>query len=256
MTDKQKDTVSRKVKLDEKFITNIQGKDFVTYNGLLDVAHQMGLKSLEVEISQFPTNENGMEAIAKATATGLDGQVFVEWGDSSPKNTNRKIAVHVLRMAATRAKARALRDFTNVGMTAAEELGDDVDDGIPAIKTKSNGKSRRTNGGNGAGRGNGSHGNSPSQPGSGGNGQQAKPARNAKQPGNGNNGGQHQQTQQSGPLMSETQKRAVMNLSRRRGITDDGMNTMLADQFGTGATIENLLSADASKFIRHLQTAA
>lgn len=107
--------------INEKFIINLQGRSYVTYEGLLDLAHQKNLKSLEVEIIQIPTEENNMTAICKAIAT-TDEERFQDIGDASPKSVNNALVPHLIRMASTRAKARVLRDLTNVGMTAIEEL--------------------------------------------------------------------------------------------------------------------------------------
>ncbi|NLX61889.1 MAG: hypothetical protein GXZ06_05135 [Tissierellia bacterium] len=107
--------------INEKFIINLQGKSYVTYEGLLDLAHQKNLKSLVVDLIQMPTPENNMTAICKATATTEDG-IFTDIGDANPQSVNSTIAPHIIRMASTRAKARVLRDLTNVGMTAFEEL--------------------------------------------------------------------------------------------------------------------------------------
>ena len=114
--------------LNKEFIVNLQGKNFVTYNGLIDLAHQMELKSITTEIIQFPNDENNNQCIVKAVATTFNEQVFEGYGDADPSNVNRMIAKHLIRMAETRAKARALRDLTNVGMTAFEELGGEEDD--------------------------------------------------------------------------------------------------------------------------------
>lgn len=107
--------------VNEKFIINLQGKSFVTYEGLLDLAHQRGLASIEVEIIQIPTNENNMTAICQAVATTDKGR-YQDIGDASPRSVNSALVPHLIRMASTRAKARVLRDLTNVGMTAVEEL--------------------------------------------------------------------------------------------------------------------------------------
>lgn len=114
-------------KINEKFIVNLKGKDFVTYEGLLDLAHQEGLVSMDVELLQIPSKENGDTAIAKAIAKTKD-RTFIDIGDADPSSVNGMIRPHIIRMASTRAKARALRDLTNVGMTAVEELGDDEED--------------------------------------------------------------------------------------------------------------------------------
>lgn len=113
--------------IDKKFIVKLQGKDFVTYEGLLDLAHQKGLISIKTELVQLPNKENNNQCIMKAIALTDKGQ-FEGYGDADNGNVNKMIAKHLIRMAETRAKARALRDLTNVGMTALEELGGEEDD--------------------------------------------------------------------------------------------------------------------------------
>lgn len=115
--------------INEKFIINLQGKSFVTYEGLLDLAHQKNLKSIHVELVQAPSKENNMTAICKATVV-TDKGTFIDYGDASPSSVNSKIQPHIIRMASTRAKARALRDLTNVGMTAIEEINLEAEDEI------------------------------------------------------------------------------------------------------------------------------
>jgi hypothetical protein len=115
----------------KEFIVNRQGKDFVLYAGLLDQAHREGLKRISTTLLQAPSQENGHMAICRAEVETEKG-VFSGIGDASPDNVGRMIAMHTIRMAETRAKARALRDAINVGVTAFEELGDideDASDG-------------------------------------------------------------------------------------------------------------------------------
>src|SRR4030042_599622 len=78
----------KKPKLDERFIKTIEGRDFVLYSGLLDLAHQKGLLKIEVDALQFPTKENGNFAICKATATSKFGEMFVDVGDAKQLNCN------------------------------------------------------------------------------------------------------------------------------------------------------------------------
>jgi len=99
------------------------GRRYVLYAGLLDEAHSRGLRSIETELLQAPSAENGHLAIVRAVVRTEDGR-FSGIGDASPENVSRAIAPHLIRMAETRAKARALRDAINVGVTAFEELSE------------------------------------------------------------------------------------------------------------------------------------
>jgi hypothetical protein len=120
----------------KEFIVNRQGKDFCLFAGLLDQAHSEGLKRITTSLLQAPTSQNGNMAICIAEVETAKG-VFTGIGDASPDNVGRMIAMHCIRMAETRAKARALRDAINVGVTAFEELGDideDAGDGRGTIQ--------------------------------------------------------------------------------------------------------------------------
>jgi hypothetical protein len=117
------------------YIINWQGNDFVKYEGLLDEAHQQGLCRIATTLIQVPHQDNGNVAIVAAEVETSKG-TFSGIGDASPQNVGRMIAPHVIRMAETRAKARALRDAVNIGVTAIEELAD-LDSDTP----RSNGNS-------------------------------------------------------------------------------------------------------------------
>ncbi|MEW9123547.1 MAG: hypothetical protein AB2421_12640 [Thermotaleaceae bacterium] len=107
----------------------------MTYEGLLDLAHQQDLESIAVDIVQLPSENNAYTAVCKATIKGKD-KLFSDFGDASPNSVRSNLTPHIIRMASTRAKARALRDFTNIGMTAFEELDlKDLEDGISSLET-------------------------------------------------------------------------------------------------------------------------
>jgi hypothetical protein len=119
----------------DEFLITRQGKQYVLFAGLLDEAHSLGLKGIDTDLIQVPDDSNGNVAIVKATAEMEDDRRFSGIGDASPDNVGRNIVPHIIRMAETRAKARALRDAVNVGATALEELSEG-DDAPPASSSR------------------------------------------------------------------------------------------------------------------------
>lgn len=115
------------IKMRDKDTGRVEEKEVVTYKGLLAEAHKKGIASIVIDELQLPLECNGWVAIMKATITltgknGSNGMSVSEIGDASPRNVNARIKPHLIRMAATRAKARALRDLLNIGVVSMEEL--------------------------------------------------------------------------------------------------------------------------------------
>ena len=113
-------------------------KDYVLFGGLLDAAHQVGLRSIESDLVQIPGPDNGNVAVTKAVVTfaravgrdtpggveeGEELLVFTAYGDA--KVGEKGVGgTAPIRMSETRAKARALRDGLNVKAAV-----DDTDEG-------------------------------------------------------------------------------------------------------------------------------
>ncbi len=228
----------KKPTLDERFIIKVKEKDFALYAGLLDLAHQMDLVELKAHPVQYPTKENGMEAICTAYAKTYSGKVFEDVGDANPMNTDRTIAKHIIRMASTRAKARVLRDLTNIGMTCLEELGD-LDD-IVTEQGNRKGKVIPIK-----------EDPRPAQPATPAPAAQTAPA-SVPTPTPAPPSSVPQTT--PSPKISDAQKRAVLNLCRRRGLSEEDLNRRVQEQYKV--SIDDLSREDASAFIKTLQQAA
>ena len=236
-------------RLDERWIMQIEGKEFVKYPGLLDLAHQKGISSIEVDIVQMPSSDNGNFAVCRATVMSRVGETFTDIGDANPGNCSSKVAKHLLRMASTRSIARALRSYTNVGMTALEELADFNDvttDGGTYAHPKAQPKPARKPAAKTPKRAQPDAAQTQAVP----------PAMEAavEMPAQEKPADKNNSTGHTAAGMSEAQKRAIHNLSRRRGISIEQMQQMVADAYG--CDLENLTSSDASGFIRQLQQAA
>ena len=247
-------------KLKEQFLSNIKGKEFVLYSGLLDLAHQIGIKSVHIDPIQYPTKENGMEAIVKAAVESIDGQVFTEIGDANPRNVNRMIAEHILRMAATRAKARAFRDMTNIGITCLEELGD-VDQVIggnngstPPTKSKTTTRKTTTANNNRKEKATNENPQKRKTTASTKNQKASDPQKEkAEEKQNSSRGSRSEMTRKEAQA-STAQITAITNLGKRRGILETELQAMVQEAFKS--SLENLTSNEASSFIRQLQQAA
>jgi len=217
-----KSVTDKQPQLNPEFVQQIDGKDFVTYQGLLDLAHQKGIKSIVTQVLQYPSKDNEHLAVVQAVVESKDGERFSDVGDANPQNCNSRVSKHLLRMASTRAKARALRDLTNIGLTALEELADlgEVVEVIAPVQQKVQPK--------------------PKQP-------QTRPKPAPKRP-------TPAQAPRPAQKLSEAQHRAIINLAQRRKINPEELDQLSLEIHKV--KVEALSSADASSFIRHLQQAA
>ena len=105
-------------------ILHIQGKPFVRFEGLLQLAHARGLVALETTAVSVSLDQ----AVCQCIARFADGRTFCDIGDASPENVAKHVRPHFVRMAATRASARALRRALNISACSVEELGNEAAD--------------------------------------------------------------------------------------------------------------------------------
>lgn len=115
-----------KEKIPAGYIIKLQGKEYITHPGLLWMAHEMGIKSIQTELLTKPEED---VAVVKAIVVMQTGQnlarTFSGIGDAGKTTLNDKMFPHRIRMAETRAVNRALRFATNIGMTSIEELNEE-----------------------------------------------------------------------------------------------------------------------------------
>lgn len=194
-------------------------KEVVTYQGLLSKAHDEGLQRIATRLVQVPSDENGRTAIAKALVETKKGR-FDGIGDANPENVNSFIVPHLIRMAETRAKARALRDAVNIGIVSFEELDGD---GFPPGETDL---------GSGA----------PPPPARAARGN-AQTASRTTQPGGNGNG--------SGALMTEAQRRYLFRILAGQGLQNDAAHEYLKEFFGVEA-LSQVSKARATEAIDQL----
>ncbi len=109
------------MKADQSTTRTFESRDGIAYAELLKMAHEEGLRSIHTELLLQPCDENGRLCIVKAIVETERGH-YEGLGDADPSNVEDFLAPHLIRVAETRAKARALRDAVNVGVVSFEEL--------------------------------------------------------------------------------------------------------------------------------------
>lgn len=102
----------------------VERKEVVSCKGLVHLAHNERLSEIRTRVIQSPSKENGDTAIVLVGVVTARGS-FSGLGDANPRNVNVRIAPHFIRMAETRALARALRAALDVAAIAIEELEDE-----------------------------------------------------------------------------------------------------------------------------------
>lgn len=211
----------------KEFFVERQGQRFVLYAGLLDEAHEQGLKSITTSLLQIPTEENRHIAICQAVVEMQDGKNFSGIGDASPANVSRPMQTAIIRMAETRAKARALRDAVNVGAAALEELdGGDHQDNASDFRTNTQPQRARLVNGNG---------NANPNP--------TRPIAVAPAP--------MPTVVQDEGLATEKQLQAIHNLAYKRlFMSEEELQGRVQKSFGIA--VEKLTRGDASQLIRSL----
>jgi len=196
------------------------GRETTTYPQLLTLAHESDLTKVLTQLVQIPTDDNGRLAIVKAEVTTARG-VFEGLGDASPESVEDFLLPHLIRVAETRAKARALRDAVGIGVVSVEEIS-----GASFPPAAS---------GPGSGGGSGRRPLPPGLPGNGGQG----------------DGNRLRSLPIDTSSMSEGQRRYLFRLMAARGLKGEAAHDSLKQFFGVGDLFQ-VSKVEATKAIDRL----
>ena len=112
--------------MNEKHIIKIKGQDFIKFAGLMDLAHEKGLKEIKIINSIIDWEKKTASTIVEVELK--DGLSCQALGTASQDNCGSMVREHFGEMSHTRAVGRALRWLLNVSETCFEELGGVVED--------------------------------------------------------------------------------------------------------------------------------
>lgn len=114
--------------VDQSLVDMLREDDYVTHEGLVDLAHKDGLRLTFTEPVQIPDQDDDTKhgVVFRAFAV-TDRGIFTGYGDATSENTG--VSGADVRMAETRALSRALRTAVNSAGTVAAEMPDS-DDGV------------------------------------------------------------------------------------------------------------------------------
>jgi hypothetical protein len=95
----------------EKFDKSNGTEDMMTFEELLRIGHEQGIIRIQTKMIQI--NEEKKSAIFKAQIKMKNESIYEAYGDANQENCGSMVKMHYIRMAETRAIARALRWATN-----------------------------------------------------------------------------------------------------------------------------------------------
>ena len=126
----------------------LDGRWYVTYSGLLQLALRRGCQGIETQLQEQTSVATASRWVFKAVVyKSSRRRRFFGYGDADPSNVSPMVRGAEMRVAETRAVNRALRKAYGIGLCSVEELGTSCGSARPTL-AKSNG-SHGSNGSNG-----------------------------------------------------------------------------------------------------------
>jgi hypothetical protein len=127
----------------------LEGKWYVTHAGLLRIAQRRRCHAIRTSLQKDVSDPIASRWVFKATVYKTpSSRGFVGYGDADPSNVSALVRGAEMRMAETRAVARALRKAYGIGLCSVEELGSFSGPPRPVAASPHSDRSHGSNGSN------------------------------------------------------------------------------------------------------------